>query len=113
MQNIAQAVSIRGLINATGGVIRTLIIIAIGMAVLVFFWGLAKFIFRIGGDEKAVAEGKRLMIWGVIALFVMVSVIGIISFMQQAFGLPDTTFPAPPSDIPNINPFNPPGTQSG
>jgi len=77
--------NIKGLIEAVGGLINPLIAILVGLALLVFFWGLAKFIFRAGGDTKAVEEGKTLMIWGLIALFVMVSVWGIISFIQNAF----------------------------
>ena len=63
-------------------IIRTLITIAVAVALLAFFWGLARFIFKVGGDEKAVEQGKALMKWGLIALFVIVSVWGIISFFQ-------------------------------
>ena len=79
---------IKDLITAVGGLINPLIVILVGVALLVFFWGLAKFIFRVGGDEKAVEGGKRLMIWGLIALFIMISVWGIIRFMQNALLLP-------------------------
>jgi len=79
---------IKDLITAVGGLINPLIVILVGVALLVFFWGLAKFIFRVGGDENAVEGGKRLMIWGLIALFVMLSVWGIIRFMQNALLLP-------------------------
>ena len=79
---------IKDLIIAVGGLINPLIVILVGAALLVFFWGLAKFIFRVGGDEKAVEGGKRLMIWGLIALFIMMSVWGIIRFMQNALLLP-------------------------
>ena len=75
---------IKDLITAVGGLINPLIVILVGVALLVFFWGLAKFIFRVGGDEKAVEGGKRLMGWGLLALFVMLSVWGIIRFMQNA-----------------------------
>ena len=71
----------------------TLPVIA-GLALLVFFWGLTKFIMNVSGDEKAVSEGKNLMIWGIIALFVMVSIWGILRFLYadigftRPFGLP-------------------------
>ena len=57
-----------------------------GLAFLAFLWGLAKFVFRIGGDEKAVAEGKKFMVWALIALFIMVSLWGIISFASRDIG---------------------------
>jgi hypothetical protein len=96
----------KALIQAVGGLINDLIGLVIALALLAFFWGLAKFIFHIGGDEKAVEEGKRIMKWGLIALFILVSVWGIVGFAQRELGLPDTTLPAPPEDLPNINPFD-------
>ncbi|OHA96913.1 MAG: hypothetical protein A3J09_00400 [Candidatus Zambryskibacteria bacterium RIFCSPLOWO2_02_FULL_51_21] len=56
------------------------------LALLAFFWGLAKFIYNVSGDEKAVGEGKNLMKWGLIALFVMVSVWGILRFAYGELG---------------------------
>jgi len=52
-----------------------------GLALLAFFWGLAKFIFSAGDEEKR-SEGKKIMIWGIIALFVMVSIWGIVIFVS-------------------------------
>lgn len=65
--------------------INPLLVLLAGLALLAFFWGLAKFIFRVGGDEKAVDEGKRTMQWGLVALFVMLSIWGIIRFLQSDF----------------------------
>ncbi|KKT80648.1 MAG: hypothetical protein UW76_C0010G0011 [Parcubacteria group bacterium GW2011_GWF2_44_8b] len=81
-------IGVKDLIRAVGGLINPIIAILVGVALLAFFWGLAKFIFRVGGDEKAVEEGKRIMKCGLIALFVMVSVWGIVKFMQRALNLP-------------------------
>ena len=92
---------IKDLITAVGGLINPLIVILVGVALLVFFWGLAKFIFRVGGDEKAVEGGKRLMGWGLLALFVMLSVWGIIRFMQNALLLPLPSGNSP-IDIPPV-----------
>jgi len=86
---------VKELIQAVGSLTNPLIAIVVAIALLVFFWGLAKFIFRLGGDEKVVDEGKRIMKWGLLALFVMVSVWGIIRFMQSALNLPSTTSPGP------------------
>lgn len=66
--------------------IRTALPVIAGFALLVFIWGLVKFIFRIGGDEKAVEDGKKLMIWGLIALFVLLSFMGILAFLYRDFG---------------------------
>lgn len=87
----------KDLIRAVGGLINPIIAILAGAALIVFFYGLMKFIFRVGGDEKAVEGGRKLMLWGLLALFVMISVWGIISLMQRELSLPTgTTPPIPP-----------------
>jgi hypothetical protein len=87
-----------GLIGAFGGLISVAIGIVVAIALLVFFWGLTKFIFK-AGDEKAQAEGRNTMVWGLIALFVMVSTWGIVEFFQASFNLH-----TPPDNI--IDPVN-------
>ena len=52
------------------------------IALLVFLWGLMRFIFNLGSEAKT-EEGKNLMIWGVISLFVMVAVWGLVRFIQS------------------------------
>jgi len=91
----AQSTSVKGLIEAVGRLINPTIAILVGVALLVFIWGLVKFVFRVGGDEKAVGEGKSLMKWGLIALFVMLSVWGIVGFMQTALNLPGAPLQPP------------------
>lgn len=71
-----------------------------GFALVVFFWGLAKFIFRLGGDENAVKEGKNLMVWGLIAFFVLLSLMGILAFIYRDFGF---TRPFGPPLLPTYN----------
>jgi hypothetical protein len=79
-------------ITAAGNIVRQGTLVLAGLALLVFFYGLMKFIFA-GANGKV--EGKNFMIWGVIALFVMVSVWGIVRFLQNEF-LPGADFSAPP-----------------
>jgi hypothetical protein len=74
------------LVGAVRGIINTLIPMAFAVALLVFFWGLAKFILS-AGNEDAKETGKRIMIWGIVALFVMASVWGIVAFIGSALGI--------------------------
>ncbi|MEK7187158.1 MAG: pilin [Patescibacteria group bacterium] len=106
--------SIQGLIGATGGLVSYAITLLAGIALLVFFWGLAKFIFHAGSTEKK-DEGKNVMFWGIISLFVMVSVWGIVYFFQRSFGLVVPNNIVDPMDIPDWpenSPFNPGNTPS-
>ena len=78
--------NLQELLDAVGSLVERALPIVVGIALLGFFWGLAKFIFS-AGDEGAKDEGKRIMIWGVVALFVMVSVWGLVNFLADTFDI--------------------------
>ena len=65
----------------------------IGLAVVAFFWGLVRYIFA---GAKGSAAGKNIMVWGLIALFVMVSIWGIITMAQGALGIQGSAVPTFP-----------------
>lgn len=65
-------------------IISLLIPLAVALAVLFFFWGLAKFILNSGNEEKK-SEGKEVMLWGIVALFVMVTIGGIVAMLNDTF----------------------------
>jgi hypothetical protein len=71
---------------AVTDLVGLLIPLAIAIGLLLFIWGLVQYIAS-SGDEGAKDEGKRKMIWGVIALFVIVSVWGIVTLMGEIFGI--------------------------
>ena len=80
-----QGKSYSQLVEVILGYVQTLIAIIVGLTFLVFFYGLAQFMFK-AGDTKAQTDGKNLMLWGTIALFVMFSFYGIINiFMVSLF----------------------------
>ncbi|MDE2078770.1 MAG: hypothetical protein KGI73_00090 [Patescibacteria group bacterium] len=70
------------LLTTIGGLISTATPIVVAFAVLGFFWGLAVYIFSAGSDKKK-KEGRNIMIYGILALFIMLSVFGIISMLQN------------------------------
>lgn len=69
------------------GLINLAIPVIGALALLVFIWGLVKFIYQ-SGDSRSHADGKNLMIWGVVALFIMVTYLGIINLGQNVLGMP-------------------------
>jgi hypothetical protein len=53
-------------------------------SLLYFFWGIVKFLRSAGdGDERS--RAKNSLMWGTIALFVMVSLWGIVSYLSGDF----------------------------
>lgn len=73
-------------ITNLGGWIANLIPIAFSAVLLFFFYGLAMFFFKSGEDKE---KAKSLMIWGIIALFVMTSILGIVRFIGTSLGVQD------------------------
>jgi hypothetical protein len=73
------------LVTAIGNIINLLIPILIGAAVVVFFYGLILYIWGNSGESNA--RGRHTMIAGLGALFVMVSVWGLINLAQGALGV--------------------------
>ncbi len=62
-----------------------LIPIIMGIALLVFLFGILKFISK-GDDETARAQGRQFMFWGIIGLTVMVSVWGLVQILAGSLG---------------------------
>src|SRR3989344_1459389 len=56
------------------------------LALIYFFWGLIKYISK-AGDEEAQKEARGMMIYGVIILFVMASVWGLVGVIGRSFGI--------------------------
>jgi len=60
----------------------------ITLAIVVFFWGLIKYLWSMGTEDAH--EGLKIMFWGVIAIFVMVSIWGIIRLLQSTLKVTST-----------------------
>ena len=76
--------------------LMTLVVpIIIGLAIIVFLWGVLKFILN-AGDEGKRSEGKMFMLYGIIGIVVMVSVWGLVNFFQATFGLDQGITPEVP-----------------
>ncbi|OHA89873.1 MAG: hypothetical protein A2832_01910 [Candidatus Zambryskibacteria bacterium RIFCSPHIGHO2_01_FULL_44_22b] len=74
------------LLNSIKNLVDTALPIVVGLGLLAFFWGLVKFVFA-AGDEEARKGAKSMMIYSVVALFIMVSIWGLIGFIGGAFNI--------------------------
>lgn len=73
----------------------TLVIVLLDvMAIMVFVWGIVKFIFAASNPEK-LKDAKKILWWGVIGLFVLASVTGIVIALQSYFGVTNQRIPVP------------------
>jgi hypothetical protein len=81
----AQALQpIRNLIVALGGILNITIPVLIAAAIVVFFWGLVLYIYKAGGEGTS---GRGMMVAGLVSLFIMVSVWGLVNLAQGALGV--------------------------
>jgi hypothetical protein len=67
-------------------IVQLLIILLGALSLVVFLWGLSRFILS-AGDEKQHSEGRRYIMWGIIALFVMSSAWGLVAILTETFGV--------------------------
>jgi fumarate reductase subunit D len=80
----AQPTDFAGLVGLIIGIINPLFLLVLGGIVLVFLFGLAKLTFSLG-DVKNVEEGKQLMFWGIVGLFVAFSFWGLVALLTNTF----------------------------
>jgi len=91
---VAEAeVSVKSLITKASGLVADIIILLMMVAVVVFIWGVVRFIAA-GGSSEKIKTAKGLIIWGLVGLFVLFSFLGIIKILQN------TVFEDEPSPSP-------------
>lgn len=93
----AQFENVDDMVESLQNLINGLIPLVAALALLAFFWGLAKYVFQ-ADDEEAKDKGKQIMIGGIIALFLVAAVGGIVEFVADAFGV-DTDETINPTNI--------------
>ena len=76
-------------------IINAIVPIVITLALIWFIWGVAQYVTADDADKKAAARDR--MIYGAIALFVIVSIWGIVGILQQFVGIAPT--PVPPGGV--------------
>lgn len=91
---VAHAQTVDGIVNSIVSLLQSIIPILFILATLVFFWGIILFITS-GGDEEKRTEGRKYIIFGLIGLFVMVAVWGIVNLALSFFNF-DLSTPTVP-----------------
>lgn len=86
---VVSAAGITDLIKAAFGIVtNTLIPLAFALCLFYFFWGVAQYIRTGAAGKEPAQEAKKVMLWGIVGIFVVFSVWGIIKFIQSEIGIP-------------------------
>mgnify|MGYP001617792651 FL=1 len=86
--------SFDSLVVLVDGILEKLVPIFIAIAVIVLLVAIVRYITA-GEDEEKRSKAKSLMIYGIIGLFVMISLWGLVAILSGTFNLD--------KDIPDIN----------
>lgn len=79
--------SIGPLLNKISDVIlNPLIILMFAVAFLYFLWGIFEMVSS-AGNEDARRVGRQNMLWGIVGMFIMVAVYGILKILLSTFGV--------------------------
>jgi fumarate reductase subunit D len=81
--------------------VNQIIPILLIIGTIVFLWGVIMFLTA-GADEEKRAGARSLMIYGLIGLFVMVAVWGIVNVLVGFFGVGGTGVPSSPGGLQGI-----------
>lgn len=72
--------------NIATEILDPLLLLLVVIAFLVFIWGVIEFIAN-ADNSDARQTGRRHIIWGIVGLFIMFGVLGIMSFIKNTLGV--------------------------
>lgn len=80
----AQAVStFEGLVGKIYGMLASLVPVIVGLTLIVFLWGIFQLVRSNSEDSRK--DAIRVITFGIVALFVMVSVWGLVAILSSTF----------------------------
>jgi len=85
---------IASLIGRFSGIVELLYTFIVSVAVLVFIAGILKYVVAKKDEDRA--EAKYVIIYGIIVIFVMVSIWGLVNLLGDTMGL-ENNVPSAPS----------------
>lgn len=85
-QSSAPAQNLKALIATVQSIVNQLLPLSVGLAVVAFFFGLVMFIIK-GREGSEHAKWLQFMGMSILALFVMVSIWGLVAFIGGVFSI--------------------------
>lgn len=86
----ATAFTLGGLLTRAEGILNLIIPFIIGLAVFVIIWGIFLYVTKAAEEEKR-SEARLYIVWGIVAVFCMLSLWGFVNILVNSFDL-QTTF---------------------
>ena len=85
-----------GLIQFANTALNDVMVLLITLAIVVFFWGLIQYIVN-SGEQRA--AGLTTIFYSIVAIFIMVSIWGVIHLLQATFGVNNSNSAETPAQI--------------
>lgn len=82
----SSSLTLDGLVKIFVNLLQSLTGLFLTVAVIAFFWGLVHYIYY-AGDVKGRKKGRDTIVWGLIGLFVVVALAGILEILKQILPL--------------------------
>lgn len=96
----ANLTNLKRIATGISEIVKILIPVVFGIGILAFFWGLVGYLFGADHDKE---KAKKTMLWGVIAVFVMAAIWGLVTFIGSTFGVDTGAGPITPDiDLPTV-----------
>ena len=77
--------TLQNILCRIGDFLQAAIPILIVLAVLYFIWGVIQYV--VSGDEEKKANGKSMMVYGIIGIAVIVGIWGLVNLLLRSFGV--------------------------
>jgi len=89
----AYAANVQSILGQVSQILNSIIPILMILATVVFLWGVITYITA-GGDEEKAKAGRGYIIWGLIGLFAMVAVWGLVLALVSTFQVGGQAIPS-------------------
>lgn len=84
----------RDLLCYAARILNTFVVpLIFALTIVVFVWGVVNFFIINAGEEAKREQGKLFMLWGILALAVMLSVWGLVAVLGGTFGIDTSVIP--------------------
>ncbi|MFA6397810.1 MAG: hypothetical protein WDK96_03120 [Candidatus Paceibacterota bacterium] len=104
--NVAGAATLASLMKTINKVIiNPVIILVFALALIFFLYGVFEYVLNQTKDDKR-SQGRQHMLWGLIGMFIMVSVFLIMGIIMNTFGIEGINPKAGTVDLPSSKTFD-------